>query len=117
MNYPKAKIYTDGSHYIAIPHEEHPERRKKNIAHSTSDDKKAAFETAYDENKTKKKAERTESVVENIKENFDSETEAEEFVAQKYGAQAKKPYSKARKTLTQSKSANVGLFRNVHIRR
>lgn len=80
MPYKKAKIYADGSHYIAIPHEEHPEWRKKKTVSSTPDDKKAAFETAYEENKTQKKAKRTERIVEQIKDCFDSETEAREFV-------------------------------------
>ncbi len=80
MNYPKAKIYFDGSHYIGIPHEEHPERRRKNLA--TTDDKKQAFETAYEENKTKKKAEKMESIVESIKELFADEQQAREYVEQ-----------------------------------
>ena len=74
----KAKIYTDGSHYIAIPHEEHPERGRKRA--TAADGKKEAFETAYSESKTKKKAERTESIVESIKEHFDSEEQAREYV-------------------------------------
>lgn len=81
MPYEKAKIYSDGGHYIAIPHEEHPERKRKNVP-KESDDKKAAFETAYEESKTKKKKERTESVVESIKEHFDSEAAAREYVEQ-----------------------------------
>ncbi|MEG1663061.1 MAG: hypothetical protein RR338_03655 [Clostridia bacterium] len=78
MDYPNAKIYTDGSHYIAIPHEEHPERRRKRG--TSTDDKKQAFETAYEKNKTKNKAERTENIVESIKEHFANENEAREYV-------------------------------------
>lgn len=78
MAYPNTKIYFDGSHYIGIPHEEHPERSRKNT--TIADDKKQAFETAYEENKTKKKAERKESIVESIKEHFDSEEQARDYV-------------------------------------
>lgn len=80
MPYEKAKIYTDGSHYIAIPHEEHPERRRKRA--TAADEKKEAFENAYEESKNKKKTERTETIVESIKDMFDSETEAHEYVEQ-----------------------------------
>ena len=80
MPYKDTKIYFDGSHYIGIPHEEHPERRRKNVA--TNDDKKQAFEAAYEENKTKKKAEKTESIVKSIKEHFNDEQQAREYVEQ-----------------------------------
>lgn len=80
MPYEKAKIYSDGGHYIAIPHEEHPERRRKRA--TVQDEKKAVYENAYEENKTKKKSERTESVVESIKEHFGSESEVREYVEQ-----------------------------------
>ncbi|MEG1662467.1 MAG: hypothetical protein RR338_00620, partial [Clostridia bacterium] len=46
----------------------------------TTDDKKQAFETAYEENKTQNKAERTDNIVESIKEHFASENEAREYV-------------------------------------
>lgn len=80
MAYPNTKIYFDGSHYIGIPHEEHPERSRKNT--TIADDKKQAFEAAYEENKTKKKAEKTESIVESIKEHFEDEQQAREYVEQ-----------------------------------
>lgn len=83
MPYEKAKVYTDGSHYIAIPHEEHPERRKKPKTESPETaDQKELFEQTYDENRGKKKKEREKTVLEEMKQHFDSETEAEEFVAQ-----------------------------------
>lgn len=81
MPYQKAKIYTDGSHYIAIPHEKHPERRRKK-SKPKADSRKEAFEIAYDQNKTKRKAERTESIVDSIKEHFKSEEQAKEYVEQ-----------------------------------
>ena len=30
MDYPKTKVYFDGSHYIGIPHEKQPWKKRKN---------------------------------------------------------------------------------------
>ena len=36
MAYPNAKVYFDGSHYIAIPHTERPSRRRYRVQEETS---------------------------------------------------------------------------------
>ena len=83
MNYPKAKVYFDGSHYIANPHEEHPERRRKpKTENPEATEKKEQFEKAYKDNSDKKKKERNATVLDEMKRHFDTEEQAEEYVAQ-----------------------------------
>lgn len=56
MAHEKAKVYFDGSHYIAIPHGESPTAKKSGgTSYSIeNDEKKKAFENAYKGAKAKK---------------------------------------------------------------
>lgn len=44
MYYPKAKVYFDGSHYIAIPHTTQSWKKRKNKNKTTNDKLKMRFE-------------------------------------------------------------------------
>lgn len=99
MPYRNAKIYSDGSHYIAIPQATNPQRRKKRPERTvctgtemqTAKNKtdktateiltpKERFEKIYRENNSKRKAEKIEILTEELKRDFKTEQEAEEFV-------------------------------------
>lgn len=80
MPYKSAKIYYDGSHYIAIPKENFPSRSGKKKKQSKPTTKKQAFESAYKESKSLPRNERKEHIVNAIKDNFKSEEQVIEFV-------------------------------------
>ena len=68
MPYSETKVYYDGSHYIAIPHEPQPWKRKKTTNKSTEQKKKTQelFEKFYQENRDKPKKERNEIITEEL---------------------------------------------------
>ena len=99
MPYAKAKIYNDGSHYIAIPQTNNSTKRKKSptktvcmgmeLPTSTNKTDKTAtepltpkerFEKIYRENNGKRKAEKIEILTEELKRDFKTEEEAREFI-------------------------------------
>ena len=97
MPYRNAKIYSDGSHYIAIPQTTNPQRRKKSPERivcagtemQTTTDKtgrktaektltpKERFERIYRENNGKRKAEKIEILTEELKRDFETEEQAQ----------------------------------------
>ena len=98
MPYGSAKVYNDGSHYIAIPQTTRPERKKNpmkkvclgkglqmvkdktgNTATETHTPKER-FERIYRENSSKRKAEKIDIITEEIKKEFKTEEQAREFV-------------------------------------
>ena len=54
MAFREAKVYSDGSHYIAIPQKEKQPQKKKNVIYSIEqEERKEEFEKAYIENTVK----------------------------------------------------------------
>jgi len=83
MAFQNAKVYFDGSHYIAIPHTERPTARKKGgFTDLETDKKKNAFENAYKGAKAKKKKEKITEITAEIAPHFESEETASAFVAE-----------------------------------
>ena len=99
MPYRSAKVYNDGSHYIAIPQTNNPTKRKKSqiktvctgteLQTRTNKTEKTAteiltpkerFEKIYRENNGKRKAEKIEILTEELKQAFKTEEQTREFV-------------------------------------
>ncbi len=80
MAYGDAKVYFDGSHYIAIPKKENPCAKKNGRQSSNeTEEKKRAFEKAFQGTKAKRKKEKIKEIVAEIRPHFENETEATEF--------------------------------------
>ena len=57
MAFREAKVYSDGSHYIAIPQKVKQPQKKKNVIYSIEqEERKEEFEKAYKENNEKNDA-------------------------------------------------------------
>lgn len=80
MNYAKTKIYSDGSHFIGIPHKLQPWKKRKNQSKETEDKLKERFEKLYTENKDKKFKEKKEIIVTEISKEINNKEKTEEFV-------------------------------------
>ena len=80
-----AKIYNDGSHFIAIPPEnfysgKHKKQPPKKA--TTQDNKKQAFETAYKESMSLPKRERKKYIAERLQGEFETAEQAKAYTAQ-----------------------------------
>ena len=85
MAYQDCKVYFDGGHYIAVPKENFPSRKGRNIPKKNSpqtDTKKDKFETAYAESQVLPKRERKQYITEQLKDEFISEEQTKEYVKQ-----------------------------------
>lgn len=89
MLIPENKIYFDGSHYIAIPHTTRPKQWRKNKAvakpkpnSSKPTTKQELFDELYKDSFNKPKAERKESIVQEMRKHFNSDEQARAFVEQ-----------------------------------
>ena len=82
MSYPQAKVYNDGSHYIAIPQIKQvwKKRKRVNIKSMKEFEQKLTFEKAYSENKDKNKKEKVENINKELKEHFESEEQLQNFI-------------------------------------
>lgn len=81
MAFREAKVYSDGSHYIAIPQKEKQPQKKKNVIYSIEqEERKEEFEKAYKENSEKKQKEKTKKIINEMKEKFESKEKAAEYV-------------------------------------
>ena len=80
MPHEKAKVYFDGSHYIAIPQNEGKNPGKGGYHGNENDEMRTAFERAYKGAKAKKQKERVTEIVAELKPQFDSEERAAEYV-------------------------------------
>ena len=79
--YKDAKIYSDGSHYVAILQQKSNTRSHSSFPYSPEREKqKELFETAFQENRSKHRNEKFKSIVEDLSEAFSTQTEAESFV-------------------------------------
>lgn len=85
MPYIGTKVYTDGSHYIAIPPEKFlskKRKRRKPTTAKTVDTQKEKFETAYAESQKLPKRERKKFIAEQMKDNFKTAEQVNEFVTE-----------------------------------
>ncbi|MDE6585953.1 MAG: hypothetical protein K2K80_04670 [Clostridia bacterium] len=91
MPYREAKVYFDGSHYIAIPPENFPSSTRKRKKpkppkpkqnENTPPTHKDKFETAYKESQQLPKRERKRYIKEKLKDEFKNAEQLKEFVAQ-----------------------------------
>ena len=84
MTYQKAKVYNDGSHYIAMPPENFPRPKRrykpKPKREESPDSPKAKFETAYTESQSLPKRERKKYIKEKLQDVFPNEERAKEFI-------------------------------------
>ncbi len=80
MNLIGAKVYYDGSHWIAIPHTERPVKRKRKKRKTDKDETVEQFEKAFKKTAKGKKAKLLKEFVSL----FESETEASEFVEKQF---------------------------------
>ena len=82
MSYPHAKVYNDGSHYIAIPQIKQvwKKRKRVNIMSNKEFEQKQTFEKIYSENKDKSKKEKVENINKELKEHFESEEQLQNFI-------------------------------------
>lgn len=93
MNLKSAKVYHDGSHFIAIPSDAFPHRRKKSSRHnlrlkkdglprsdSPPETTQDRFETAYKESLSLPKKERKKHIKEALADKFTDKTELKAFV-------------------------------------
>lgn len=84
MPYQKAKVYNDGSHFIAMPPENFPRPKRrykpKPKREESPDSPKAKFETAYTESQSLPKRERKKYIKEKLQDVFPNEERAKEFI-------------------------------------
>lgn len=79
MNLIGAKVYYDGSHWIAIPNTERP-KRKRRKRKTDKDETVEQFEKAFKKTPKGKKSKKKEKLLKEFAPLFKSETEASEFV-------------------------------------
>lgn len=79
-----AKIYNDGSHFIAIPPENFTsgKHKKQTPKTTTQDTKRQAFETAYKESMSLPKRERKKYITEKLQGEFETAEQAKAYTAQ-----------------------------------
>ena len=83
MAFQNAKVYFDGSHYIAIPYKANPTARKGGgITNLETDGRTEAFEKAYKGVKAKKRKEKFAEIVAEVAPLFENEETASAFVAE-----------------------------------
>ena len=83
MAFEEAKVYFDGSHYIAIPRTSRPTAKKRGGTKDTeTDEKKKAFEKAYKGVKAKSRKEKMTEIVAELNPHFEDEERASAFVAE-----------------------------------
>ena len=84
MPYQKAKVYNDGSHFIAMPPENFPRPKRrykpKSKREESPDSPKEKFETAYSESQSLPKRERKKYIKEKLQDAFPNEEREKEFI-------------------------------------
>ncbi len=79
MDYPKTKVYFDGSHFIGIPPEKQIWKKRKNSKKRVKNETEEKLKQLY-KSETGTKKEKTEKVIEKINEEIKDEEKAKEFV-------------------------------------
>ena len=72
MVYEETKVYSDGSHYIAIPKTTRPTKKRKKISKDDIDLKEKA-DKVFEENKGMKKTEKKDELIRELKQYFEDE--------------------------------------------
>ena len=81
MSFGKAKIYYDGSHYIAIPKENFPRKKvKAGKKRKAVSKEKEIFERAYKDSKKLPRKERNEFIDEKLKEAIPDTEKRTDFI-------------------------------------
>ncbi len=81
MIYKRAKIYNDGSHYIAIPSENFShDNSKPQTSKGKGGTHKEHFESAYGDSQGLPKSKRNKHIIDSLQSEFNNEQEAMEFV-------------------------------------
>ena len=83
MNLFAAKIYNDGSHWIAIPHTERPCRRRRQRKKPEKSEELQQFEQRFEKVKGKRKN-RKAKLLQEFTPMFKDEDEATQFVEQQF---------------------------------
>ena len=104
MFYEETKIYSDGSHYIAIPKTTRPTKKRKKMSKDDIELKEKA-DKVFEENKNKKKVEKKEELIRELKGYFEDENEAKQF-ADEYMEKRQRNLIERRKRL--SRKINIG---------
>ena len=104
MFYEETKIYSDGSHYIAIPKTTRPTKKRKKMSKNDIELKEKA-DKVFEENKGKKKVEKKEELIRELKGYFEDENEAKQF-ADEYMEKRQRNLIERRKRL--SRKINIG---------
>lgn len=104
MVYEETKVYSDGSHYIAIPKTTRPTKKKKKASKDDIELKEKA-DKVFEENKNKKKVEKKEELIRVLEEYFEDENEAKQF-ADEYMEKRQRNLIERRKRL--SRKINIG---------
>lgn len=90
MPYQNTKVYYDGSHYIAIPPENFPRRKRRYKPKPKKEEKpdtpKDKFETAYQESQALPKRERKKYIKEQLKDDSKTAEQVKAFVESKSNA-------------------------------
>ena len=104
MVYEETKVYSDGSHYIAIPKTTRPMKKKKKASNDDID-LKAKADMVFEENKGKKKVEKKEKLIRELTEYFEDENNAKRY-ADEYMEKRQRNLIERRKRL--SRKINIG---------
>ncbi len=82
--YSQVKVYFDGSHYVGIPRENYPHRKRyrRGKRTPTQEQLKSKFESAYADSKTMPKQERKRYIAEQMKTEFEDTKQAELYTEQ-----------------------------------
>ena len=104
MFYEETKIYSDGSHYIAIPKTTRPTKKRKKMNKDDIELKEKA-DKVFEENKGKKKVEKKEELIRELRGYFEDENEAKQF-ADEYMEKRQRNLIERRKRL--SRKINIG---------
>lgn len=86
MNLIGAKVYYDGSHWIAIPHTERPYKKRRRKPTTDTEESQAVeqFEKAFKQTPKGRKAKKKEKLLKEFKPLFKDEQQATEFVEKQF---------------------------------
>jgi hypothetical protein len=80
MNHSKTKVYSDGSHYIGIPHTERYRKKRKKIIARTDKAKEQKVKEIYRNSEERTRKERTEKTIEEVNKEIKDYEKSKELV-------------------------------------
>ena len=104
MVYEETKVYSDGSHYIAIPKTTRPMNKRQKTSKDDIELKEKA-DKVFEENKDKKKVEKKEELIRELTKYFEDENNAKRY-ADEYMEKRQRNLIERRKRL--SRKINIG---------